>query len=289
MHLFKYLQQRFPVGYRYYCRIRYPDPWGTFSNLDIYLKIIWRRLLHRCHVGHWNSEMKKMQSIKNSHTGERCFIVGTGASLTYDDLDKIKDEYSFSVNSIFLTYQKTSWRPNCYGIVDYLGYKEDISKYSNKDFNDYAKEFVFLHSKIKIIGKRDKLISILVNNANHQKYRMKKKLFKQEKELSICFYDCFTVTNMMIALAIYMGFKKIYLIGVDCDYSGEKMHIEETLADQIRKNDTSHLKPREDLMFYGYELMKKVAEEENCSIYNTTRGGKLEVFPKINLEEVIEG
>ena len=82
-------------------------------------------------------------------------------------------------------------------------------------------------------------------------------MFKQETELAICFYDCFTVTNMLIALAIYMGFKEIYLIGVDCDYSGDKMHIEETLADRIRKQDALYLRPRADLMIYGYELVKK--------------------------------
>lgn len=35
------------------------------------------------------------------------------------------------------------------------------------------------------------------------------------------------------------------------------MHIEETLADRIRKQDASYLRPRADLMIYGYELMKK--------------------------------
>lgn len=138
-----------------------------------------------------------------------------------------------------------------------------MSKYGGESFDEYAKEFVFLHSKIDTKVKNNKVVSILVNNANHQKKMMKRKKFKQETELSICFYDCFTVTNMLISLAIYMGFKKIYLLGVDCDYSGEKMHIEETLADKIRKKDASHLKPRADLMIYGYELMSEVAKRKN--------------------------
>ena len=69
------------------------------------------RMLHleECSLG-----MKRILQLKNSHTGEHCFIVGTGASLRYEDLEAIKKEYSFSSNSIFLTYPNTSWRPDCY-------------------------------------------------------------------------------------------------------------------------------------------------------------------------------
>ncbi|MDE7298101.1 MAG: DUF115 domain-containing protein [Lachnospiraceae bacterium] len=232
-------------------------------------------------------EMRKIQQLRNCHKGERCFVIGTGASLKYEDLELISNEFSFASNSIILTYKKTSWRPNVYGIVDYFGYKEDIAKYSSKNFDDYAKEFVFLNSRICAEG--NKRISLLVSHVNHRKRRIEKKEIKQEEELSICFRDCFTVTNMLISLAIYMGFREIYLLGVDCDYSGEKIHIEETLADQIRKMDSSHLRPRADLMLCGYELMNRVAKKNQCQIYNATRGGKLEIFPRMQLEEVMGG
>lgn len=222
MNYLRYLQKKFPKLYKIYCKVRYPDPWGTWVNVGVYTRIAWRRILYKLHLEGLNSEMQKICNIKETHQGERCFIVGTGASLTYKDLELIIDEYAFSSNSIFLTYSKTAWRPDCYGIVDYYGYKADMSKYSNAPLDEYAKDFVFLNSKINGKFKNDKVFSILVNNANHQKRRMKKKEFKQETEMSICFYDCFTVTNLLISLAIYMGFKKIYLLGVDCDYSGEK-------------------------------------------------------------------
>lgn len=112
---------------------------------------------------------------------------------------------------------------------------------------------------------------------------------EQEGELSICFCDCFTVTNMLISLAVYMGFKEIYLLGVDCDYSREKAHIEETLADRVRRDDPSYLMPRADLMLYGYGLMDRVARENGCRVYNATRGGKLETFQRVPLEKIVGG
>lgn len=285
----KYLQRRFPKCYQQYCKVRYPDPWGTLANIDIYVQILWRKLLYLCHVEKCHPAMKRIRALKDSHKGERCFVVGTGSSLRYEDLELIDGEYSFSSNSIFLTYEKTKWRPNCYGIVDYFGYKEDISKYSEANFDNYAKEYIFLHSKIKLNSEQNKNVPLLISTINHQEWRMRKHKYKQEDELSLCFNDCFTVTNMLIAVAIYMGFREIYLLGVDCDYSGARKHIEETLADKIRKQDATYLQPRTDLMFSGYELMKKTAERKQCSIYNATRGGKLEVFPRVTLEEIIGG
>lgn len=40
-------------------------------------------------------------------------------------------------------------------------------------------------------------------------------------------------------------------------------------------------------MVYGYELMNEIAKRKKCEIYNATRGGMLEVFPRVDLEKVI--
>ncbi len=285
--IFKYLQKKFPRCYAQYCKIRYPNPWAIWCNLNGHIRILFRKILYKLHLDKYNPEMKKIQRWRNCHDGKRCFIVATGPSLRYEDLETIKGEYCFSANTIFLTYPYTSWRPDYYGIVDYLAYKEDISKYSAENFDDYAKEAIFLHYKIKTSQKSNKAISLLIHNGNHRRRILKKK-FKQELELSICYYDCFTVTNMLIALAIYMGFKEIYLLGVDCDYSNEKAHIIETVADQKRKIDSNYLNPRTDLMIWGYKIMKQIAEKENCKIYNATRGGKLEIFKRRNLEDILK-
>ena len=36
---------------------------------------------------------KALRSLKNIHSGKRCFIIGNGPSLTPGDLDLIKNEY----------------------------------------------------------------------------------------------------------------------------------------------------------------------------------------------------
>ena len=53
---------------------------------------------------------KKYKALKNKHEGKRCFIVCTGPSLTLEDVNKLKNEYTFSMNNIFKCYDKTDWQ-----------------------------------------------------------------------------------------------------------------------------------------------------------------------------------
>ena len=39
-----------------------------------------------------------LKTLKGIHIGKRCFIIGNGPSLRVEDLEKIKDEYTFAAN-----------------------------------------------------------------------------------------------------------------------------------------------------------------------------------------------
>ena len=38
----------------------------------------------------------------------------------------------------------------------------------------------------------------------------------------------------------------------------------------------------------GYAYVKMIAEEQEVKIFNATRGGKLEIFPRVDLDCVLE-
>ncbi|MBO7254734.1 MAG: hypothetical protein J6V36_05480, partial [Clostridia bacterium] len=59
---------------------------------------------------------RKLAKLKDSHKGERCFIIGNGPSLSVNDLNKIyeKNIPTFSTNRIFKLFEKTDWRPTYY-------------------------------------------------------------------------------------------------------------------------------------------------------------------------------
>ena len=65
-------------------------------------------------------QFSRLKEFENKYNGERCFIIATGPSLTIDDLEKLKDEYTFGVNSIIKLFDETDFRPDFYGIQDKL-------------------------------------------------------------------------------------------------------------------------------------------------------------------------
>jgi hypothetical protein len=84
-----------------------------------------------------------------------------------------------------------------------------------------------------------------------------------------------------------MGFTKIYLLGADCNYKLEKKHFIGTEND---KNEVdSKLKYLgASAMIESYKVAKVYADKHGIEIYNATRGGMLEVFERVNLDDVLK-
>lgn len=220
------------------------------------------------------NELKKFHNI---HEGERCFIVGTGPSLTMEDLDLIKDEYSFSVNSIVLSFEDTLWRPTYYAIQDRFGYeklKNDIRKANMPYvFNGIS------NKRMTPIMDIDN-IPFPLNLLDHGK-AIPNHITKFSKNAFNVVYAGHSITYSCIELAVYMGFKEIILLGVDCDYSKSVNHVKAyAVQDDINAAY---------LMRESYKIAKEYSNKSDFKILNATRNAKLDVFEKVVLEDILKG
>lgn len=229
-----------------------------------------------------SSYPNKIQRFRNIHAGERCFIIGNGPSLTPSDLDIIKDEISFSCNKIYKIFDKTKWRPFYY-VVDHRDFVKDDS-YNIINTAVAKAKFVAIEFEKKLAKPYLNTDVILMKEKTtlHD--------LRPEWNLKVDEYigAGHTVTFLMVQLAIYMGFKKIYLIGNDCSYlstienaNAGNNHFYESDNEKISSKDAYNL-------FYAFESIRKCAQDNGVEIYNATRGGALEIFERVNLEEVVE-
>lgn len=221
----------------------------------------------------------KYKKIKGTHEGERCFIVGTGPSLSIEDLNLISNDYSFSMNSIFKLFDKTSWRPNCYAISDPNVYKSlyDDIKSIEVDVKMFAPE---------VAKKGASHIIFPTNNRNYylsQCFGSKTMNLGLSKKLNKYVNNGPSVVFCLIQIAIFMGFKKIYLLGVDCNYRSSETHSKYASYNYARKISLNS----GELMIKGYESIVDDLKEYNVEVINCTRGGMLEVFPRKDLEKII--
>jgi len=90
-----------------------------------------------------------------------------------------------------------------------------------------------------------------------------------------------------------MGIKKIYLIGIDfnftepnekkgstCISKGEVNHFHP----DYRKPGEEWAEPKLDYQLMAFQTAKNAVEPLEINIYNATRGGKLEVFTRVDFD-----
>lgn len=231
---------------------------------------------------------KKLKQFKNIHDGETCFIIGNGPSLKAEDLDKLYEKHipTFGFNRIYLMFDNTNWRPSYYVSQDekMLGNCKELVNQM-----DLKYKFIPLFHKY--------YHDISIDNA----YYFKLSLDKNEKtffseDISIYIGDSTTVACSAIQIAVYMGFKKIYLIGVDHSFStykndkGEIINdetVRDYFSDEYFKDKAQLYIPNLDASTRAFLVMREYCDSHGIEIYNATRGGKLEVFKRVDLDETL--
>jgi len=226
---------------------------------------------------------KRIKKFHNIHKGERCFLIGTGPSINKTNIDLLKNEIIIGVNTL-------------YGICD--RHKLNLKYYAIADPVVWSKNYKNILSLNTILfvgfqaGK-----DYLSNKEEYKKYqnceaipiRQQERLRAvgwKNKDLTLGAPTCHSViANMGLTIAYYMGFKEVYLIGVDCDYSG-RMHFDEGKYKKIPYRPSLNWEKVFEESFEEYRIIKDAFEKDNRKIYNSTIGGKLEVFERKSLEEI---
>lgn len=226
----------------------------------------------------YNDELLR---FKNVHKSERCFIVATGPSLRVEDLEILNrhNEITFSMNRIYNIFEKTAWRPDYYVIQDF------------KAIEDLADEIADLELPYKFVSYRPEAYwENPVARASSIKFKLISEIYKNElpnfsTDISRGIFEGYTVTYACLQIAMYMGFKEIYLLGVDFDYK-EDLYSEENHFPGYQSKD-KHVRlnqVRPDLVALAYRKARLYSEEQGTKIYNATRGGKLDIFERAEFD-----
>lgn len=225
-----------------------------------------------------------MKQFKDIHKGEACFIVGNGPSMTVDDLNKIQKlgVKSFACNKIFLVFDKTEWRPDYFFVSD-----SKIVKDIDFEKTGLEKKHMFFPRKFKKEIGFGNFYELLEHDwCVHGD-------FSTDAYKGI--YQCETIIAEAIQVAYYMGFSKVYIIGVDFSYNMKNVNKEAKtfengennyfIKDYAAKGQVLNL-PNQYANILGFQAAREGFEVNGREIYNATRGGKLEVFVRKDLDEV---
>ena len=203
--------------------------------------------------------VNRIRSLKNKYEGQRCFIIGLGPSLTINDLEMLSNEVTFSLNNVFKLFELTDWRPTFYflqeimllqGQAEYEKFAPQLNKYEMNAFLPICK-----YSKdLEKICKKCYFLPIMEDWSNYiHDYSKLKFSFECDKVV----YAAFTSIYSIFQIAIYMGFKEIYLLGTDCNYTGEFRHCYQSSDDVFDKKRNMN---DNDSVLNGFRAIKRVVD-----------------------------
>jgi hypothetical protein len=220
-----------------------------------------------------------LKELKDKHKGERCFLIGTGPSLNKTNLKLLENEIIFGVNSL---YKIKDIKSKYYMVTDervWKKHKENILKLDNYLFLGRYAARDFISNKKRY---NDNLRNGIILPVRYSKNLIEKKTFP--RYISNGLYDGDSVTISAIQIIHHLGFSKVYLLGCDCDYSGTH-HFDGSKADNAKTNGMASGNYKN--IFDEYRICKKEFEKDGRKIYNATVGGKLEVFERKRLEDLL--
>lgn len=239
--------------------------------------------------------IKKNIELKDKYKGKRCFILGNAPSIKEIDLEFLKDEYVF-VMSTFYNHPDFYKLKKCFHSSVHLTGSNDDKKnlkwLKAIDDNSPNVNIFFFGLKEKRLIEKNNLFK------NKQVYYIASAQTKRSFDITKITRNYATNVIQALEIAIYMGFKEIYLHSVNinsiCSNKYEYFFDRNKLpyCDPAVKNNicldymdqvkSFYIALKEIYVVYRYALNKGV------NIYYTNSESLLKYFPFKNFSEIIE-
>lgn len=235
---------------------------------------------------------RRMAHFRNIHAGQKAFVLGNGPSLRVSDLDRLSGQITFACNNIFVAFTDTTWRPTYYAV--YHPAEEWSCDLNRVDCTKFL--------PVGECRKGRPLRNAVYFRNRHRWFYPEPPGFSTDMARGI--YWGGTVTYILLQLAYHMGIRKVYLLGVDHDYgTGAPVTKEEGATPVWTWNfhpnyyragtDFNNPSLFPDMAYHlacwtlAYQSARKAFESAGGRIYNATRGGKLDVFPRVDFDSII--
>lgn len=218
---------------------------------------------------------KSLEMFRNRHQGERAFILGNGPSINRTDLSPLKNEWTFATNRFYLKFSQTDFRPSYYAVVN----EHVITQFIQEIAELPMPKFLTWNLR-HIIPDKDGILLYP---------QLRRSVFSPDPTRGIS--AGYTVTFICMQLAFFMGFKSVYLLGVDHYFETKG---QANLLVTSQSDDPNHFHPS----YFGvgvrwqlpdleaseqsYRMAKSYYEAHDRCIYDATIGGHLQVFPKVD-------
>jgi len=192
--------------------------------------------------------MHPISTYKNLHSGKNLFILASGPSLAHQDLSLLKNKIVMGLNRSILIYP--------------VPYYQCV--FDQRLFDLYPEEFKKVRQLFTLEDRPFGLPLKLLGGEG----------FSWDLEEGI--YSGYTISYFALQVAVYMGFKKIFFLGLDLKHDGPQTHFFGQDQQTINHENTEF--PRMlKMLSHSADLLA----QSNISVYNCSPDTTLEAFKKM--------
>ncbi len=227
--------------------------------------------------------MRYLGELKGKYSGGKCVVLGNGRSLSIELVEQVQSAaiYSFAVNGFCLIFDETDYRPSAVCMSNY----EAIGRFGSSYPIDTLKFFK--------AGWEQEIDDILENsyglpfNCDHDLGKHNAPFIKDGNFTLDPARENFcgdtVLLEFAIPLSLYMGFKEIYLLGVDCDYS--KGYFCERYQVSAVGSFKGMVNGDYSIAIPSFRFAKQILNSHGCRIYKLTASNRLDFIETRSLEE----
>ena len=216
---------------------------------------------------------EQILGLKNKYAGKRCFIVGSSPSLDYLNLAKLNHEYTFTVNREYMLKENGLKHSNFHVMMDANVFEDTDSKW--EEINTFT-DCLFCYAGMDV--PTTKLEPIYFD---YKLWRIAKVPCQTDLEQPLVKYQ--SSVHFAIQIAAYLGFTKIYLVGIDLRFSALVGHVyPETFGETQRQR--SHSLKEAETMLIGIDRCGKFLKSKGIEMYNASPKGIVDCIPRVKYE-----
>lgn len=245
--------------------------------------------------------LDKNAVLSNRHQGERCFILATGPSIKKQDLTLLRDETCIAVSNFFVHPDYATIKPRYHCIAPYhppiteeawqiwmaelsAGVGDATMFFGLSDLERNTHNGLFVDKDAHFLDFRGTWESTRAKGV----------------DLTRRIPGPQSVPVMALLIAIYMGFRSIYLLGCDHDWIlhfGNSTHFYNEHEHALNRNSYNEWAGSDfgsECRAYvnlwdQYKEIRGIVKLLSIEIYNATEGGVLDVFPRSAYEMIFSG
>jgi len=219
--------------------------------------------------------VNRLKDLRDSHRGERCFIIGNGPSLQKMELSPLRDEVTFGMNRIYLHFPQMGFETTYYVAINTL-----VIEQCAEDIHSLPMPKFITWRGRQWLRNDPRTLFLDTDYTDPPTFT---------KDVSVRIFEGSTVTYVALQLAFHMGFHEVILIGVDHNFQATGKPNETVISSG---SDADHFSP--DYFGKGfrwqlpdleaseraYTMASEAYNEDNRKVLDATIDGKLAIFPK---------